>query len=219
MLDFDFHITTPRLTLSYPNPANERHCEFVHELNNSPEMALVFKGRNMLFPDLAAARAHIEQTATSLEQKGYGRFLISRRPEHQESDDASVPFSESINTHDLIGFVSMQVGRHPGAPTIPDLGFAIMAKYYGKGYASEAAQGLMNYYHEAKGHTAFAGYTGPSNENSRKLFRRLGFEDRGLWDVTGVFGEGVWNTCQVFTLGHEGKLDGMREVEKSAVTQ
>jgi RimJ/RimL family protein N-acetyltransferase len=219
MLDFNFHITTPRLNLSYPNPANERHCQFVYDLNNSPEIAQVFKSRDQSFPDLAAARAHLEPNVKTLEQKGYGRFLISRRPETQQDDDPKIPFSEAINTHDLIGFVSMQLDRHPGAPTIPDLGFAILAKYYGKGYATEAAQGAMKYYREAKGHTAFAGYTSPSNENSKKMFRRLGFEDRSVLDITGVFGEEVWKTCQVFTLGHEGELDGMREVVESTVAQ
>jgi RimJ/RimL family protein N-acetyltransferase len=212
MLDFDFHITTARLTISYLNPANDRQCDFVHDLNNSPEMLAVNKSLSSAFTDREASRKFIEQGTASLAKIGYGRYLISRKPEEPQHIDASTRFSESVNTHDLIGIVSMQLARFPGAPTIPDIGFAIIAKYYGKGYATEAAQGLMKYYQEEKGHAAFAGYCDPGNESSKSMFRRLGFENRGVKEINGVVGEGKWLKGLVYTTGHIEELEGMRDV-------
>jgi RimJ/RimL family protein N-acetyltransferase len=212
MLDFNFHITTERLTISYLNPANDRQCDFVHELNNSPEMLAVNKSLSSAFTDREASRKFIEQGTASLAKLGYGRYLISRKPEEPQHIDAPIRFSESINTHDLIGIVSMQLARFPGAPTVPDIGFAIMAKFYGKGFATEAAQSLMKYYQKEKGHAAFAGYCDPENESSKNMFRRLGFENRGVKEINGVVAEGVWFKCLVYTIGHIEELEGMRDV-------
>lgn len=38
MLDPTFHITTPRLYLSYLDPSNDAHLSYVIRLKNSPEM-------------------------------------------------------------------------------------------------------------------------------------------------------------------------------------
>jgi RimJ/RimL family protein N-acetyltransferase len=212
MLDFNFYIATPRLALSYLNPANERQCDFVHELNNSPEMLVVNKSLSSAFTDRETSRKFIEQGSASLAKIGYGRYLVSRKPEQLHQNDAHIPFSDIINTHDLIGIVSMQLARFPGAPTVPDVGFAILARYYGKGYATEAVQGLMKFYRVDKGHMAFAGYCDPGNESSKKMFRRLGFEDRGVKEIDGVVGEGVSFKCLVYTTGEIKELDGMRDV-------
>jgi RimJ/RimL family protein N-acetyltransferase len=213
MLDFNFRITTPRLTISYLNPADDRHCDFIHELKNSPEMLVVGKTLSMPPADREASRVWIEEGTASLEKTGYGRYVISRKPDTLRDDNAYTPFTDVINTHDLIGTVSMQLARFPGAPTIPDTGFAILAKYYGNGYATEAAQGVMKHYREEKGHTAFAGYCDPGNERSNKMFQRLGFDERGVKEINGVIGDGLWLKCMVYTIGHTGELEGMRDVD------
>jgi RimJ/RimL family protein N-acetyltransferase len=204
MLDFNFHIVTPRLTLSYINPNNGRHCDFVQELNNSPEMDLVNRHMPRAISTPEATREWLETGVATLEKTGYGRFLISHRPSDAHGTRADKPFSEIVNTCDFIGITSMQYGRFSTAPPIPDIGFSIMAKYYGKGYATEAAQGLMEYYREEKGQTAFAGYCDTENENSKKLLRRLGFEDAGVREVKGLVGEEVGLKCAVFMVGVEG---------------
>ena len=136
MLDFSLRITTPRLTISNFNPTNDAHCTFVYDLNNSPKMLLVNRNMPSAIPDIETARAFIEKGAASVEEKGYGRYLISLR---DDGEDEAIKSVEGVP----IGIVSMQLARFPGAPTVPDVGFAILAKYYGKGYATEAALGLM----------------------------------------------------------------------------
>lgn len=218
MLDYEFHISTARLTISYGNPDNDKHCDFVCELNSSPEILVAHCGRPNATPDRESARESIKQSAAMLEKTGYGRYMISRKPSDSqkttEDDNHTASFSDSINTHDLIGRVSMNCGRFPNASTVPDVGFAIMAKYYGKGYATEAARGLMKYYREEKGQTQFAGYCDPTNENSKKMFARLGFDERGVKLVHGIRAEGVETKCLVFTTGVKGEMEGMRNVDK-----
>jgi RimJ/RimL family protein N-acetyltransferase len=193
-------------------PTNNVHSDFVYELNNSPELLLVHQKRQVPIPTRESTLKFIEKNAASMEKQGYGRYLISRRPESHigpngTQEDERIPFSQSVNTYELIGTVSMHRDRFPSAPQIPDLGFAILAKHYGKGYATEAAQGLMQYYREEKGQTAFSGYCHPENESSKKVFRRLGFEERGVRDVNGLKSGGELSTCLVWTLGAEGALE------------
>jgi RimJ/RimL family protein N-acetyltransferase len=146
MLDFDFHIHTPRLTISYLNPSNPLHVSFVYDINNTPESLHV----NRQLPDLIlnhnAARAKIETEVKALEKDGYGQYVVSLRPQGTAtSEEEKVPFSDTVNSHDLIGIVSMRYGRLPSGPTLPDVGYSFLAKYQGKGYATEAAQGLLKY--------------------------------------------------------------------------
>jgi RimJ/RimL family protein N-acetyltransferase len=204
MLDFNFHIATPRLTLSHINPNSDLQCDFVHELNNSPEMVFVNRHLPSAISTREATRDWLEKGVASLEETGYGRFLISRRPKDAEKIQTNKPFSEVINAYDYIGIISMQFMRFPTAPPIPDIGFAILSKYYGKGYATEAAQGLINYYREEKGHVMFTGYCNSENENSKKVLRHLGFKEAGVREVKGLVGEDVGLECAVFTLGVEG---------------
>jgi RimJ/RimL family protein N-acetyltransferase len=212
MLDFNFHITTPRLTLSYLDPSNAEHVDFIYELNNTPEMLATNRNLPNPFTDREAALKFIEPNITSLEKTGYGKFLISRPPD-TASTARNQPFTQLLNTHTFIGIVSLQVKRHPSAPTIPDIGFAILAKYYGQGYATEAAEGLMKYYREERAQTEFAGFCDPGNEQSKKMLRRLGFKELGVRQVNGLVGEGVEMKCLVFAKGWEGQKEGMRDVE------
>lgn len=218
MLNYNFHISTPRLTLSHLDPNNERHVDFIYELNNSPEILHIHRRMPGVRDTQESARTFIEQGAEAFEKTGYGRFLISLTPgaaaDGSEDDQHARFFPDSVNKHDLIGILSMRKGRFPSAPSVPDIGFAIMAKYYGRGYATEASEALIKYYREEKGQTAFTGYCEPDNENSIKMFRRLGFQERGVKEVNGVIGDDVYLKCLVFTTGCEGELDGMRDVSE-----
>lgn len=216
MLDYNFHIDTPRLTVSYLNPDNHEHIKFVFDLNNSPEMLALNKQMSSSCPDLDASRTFIDKGTASLEEKGYGRYLVSLRPEStitqqipgNGAEEADVPFSEIVNTHTLLGVLSMQCQRFPSGPTRPDVGFAILAKYYGNGYATEATNGLMRYYREARGCKGFFGFCNPAQERPMRMFQRMGFEDRGVREVDGLVGEGIPFKCAVWSLGIEGDLQG-----------
>lgn len=201
MLDSNFHITAPRLHLSYLNPANDAHMSFIVRLNSSPESIAVHAqtGAKVSYhpKTIPEARAAYTKTVERLEKTGSGRYIISlRKP--------NVAFTEEENDErEYAGIVSMQLNRFPdrACPTIPDIGFSLLAAYYGKGYATEACEALMKYFREAKGHERFAGFTHPENVNSQKLFRRLGFESWGTREVAGVIAGDSAFSIAVWTKG------------------
>lgn len=186
MLDPTFHITSPRLHISYLDPSNDAHMSFVVHLYTSPEILAIAALTEALPPKpqtIPSVRAALEPSIPRLVATGTGRYIISLR-------DPSVPFTASTE-REYIGTVSMQLARWPSVacPAIPDIGFALLAKYYGNGYASEACEALMQHFRATRGHERFAGFTHPLNVQSQKLFRRLGFESRGTIDVRGIVGE------------------------------
>ncbi|EPR74442.1 GNAT family acetyltransferase [Winogradskyella psychrotolerans RS-3] len=62
----------------------------------------------------------------------------------------------------------------------PDIGFAFLPAYIGKGYAFEAANQLLIAAKEDYGLTELSGYTLETNLASRKLLERLGFSLKGI---------------------------------------
>ncbi|KAJ4992177.1 acetyltransferase [Stagonosporopsis vannaccii] len=198
MLDPTFHITAPRLHLSYLDPSNDAHMSFIVNLYNSPEMLAVAAQTGAVAnkpQTVSGARAALEPSTERLATTGIGRYIISLR-------DPSVPFTAETE-REYIGTASMQLNRYSSVscPAIPDIGFMLLAKYYGRGYANEACETLMQYFRETKGHGRFAGFTHPENVQSQKLFVRLGFENRGTADVSGIIGNGAPLRVAVWTKG------------------
>lgn len=198
MLDPNFHITTPRLHLSYLDSTNDAIMSFVVRLNSSPESLAAKALTGVKVPQhpetISEARKAYGAAAERLEKTGTGRYIISlRKP--------GVNFTEDKGEKEYVGIVSMQFKRYPdlACPTIPDIGFALLATYYGKGYATEASEALMGYFKKEKGHERFAGFTHPNNVNSQKLFTRLGFQSRGTMELAGVVGDGSPFSIAVWT--------------------
>jgi RimJ/RimL family protein N-acetyltransferase len=154
-------------------------------------------------PDRATARTILSPMSEKQQKTGYGRYMISLR---DSSIDSSVPFSQRPH-REYIGHVSVQMGRHPDAPTVPDVGFALLARYHGKGYATEATLRLIQHFRETRQQEAFAGYTAPDNDRSNLLFARIGFEDRGVKAVRGIVGDGSPFAVRVWGLGLKGELE------------
>lgn len=222
MLDPDFRITTPRLHLSYLDPSNDAHMAFLAEVQNSPENIAVAALAGIKPPEkpftIADMRAGLVARTERLEKTGSGRYIISLR---SGDDDGGGAQAE----HEFVGYVSMQLKRYPDieCPRIPDIGFVLLAKYYGKGYATEACNALMQHFRETKGYERFAGFTHPKNVNSQKLFRRLGFEDRGTMNVAGVVGSGAAERIAVWVKGVDSGTDlgelgiGSKKVDASDI--
>lgn len=78
-------------------------------------------------------------------------------------------------------------GEPPNCYAAPDLGFAVLPGYTRRGIASEAARLLLDYVDRERGVKDVLGLFDPVNEASRAVFRKLGFEDRGLHTLK-VFG-------------------------------
>ena len=60
-----------------------------------------------------------------------------------------------------------------------DLGFGFLSKYWGKGYAYEAASAVLQYGTDKLGYGRIAGFTSLDNEKSANLLQKLGMKDEG----------------------------------------
>ena len=60
-----------------------------------------------------------------------------------------------------------------------DLGYALLARHEGHGYAIEAARGMLRHAHERCGLTQLAAIVHPDNARSHALLTRLGFQRDG----------------------------------------
>jgi RimJ/RimL family protein N-acetyltransferase len=204
MSPYDFYFSTPRLYLSYCDPSSDAHCDFVLELLHGAPSLRRHPGIVEEVPDRDAARRIIANGDEKLRTTGYGRYLVSLKPHPAEEDEETgVPFSQRKLEH--IGYVTMQLARVQGeqAPTMPDLGFNMIERYHGKGYATEAAQGLIKYFGDEKGVKEIAGLTDPDNKEAQKLFRRVGFKNHGVRRVKGVRWSGEALDVDVWTWGLE----------------
>lgn len=194
MPDYNFHIDTPRLVLSYFNPSLDSHCDLLVELYNSPEVKAANHGVAVPISDRAAARKHIEGNNERVDKFGYGRYLVCLKEPvtavGSQDRDASRPFSERSESYAKIGIVSMKVRTQDDSPQVPDIGFSLFKRYCGKGYATEAARALMKHFEEDRGVSEFLGFCNPDNEQSKGMFRRLGYEERGVRKVKGLAPDG-----------------------------
>jgi RimJ/RimL family protein N-acetyltransferase len=141
MLDYNFHLPTERLIISYLNPSNPLHVSFVYNRYNTRASLDANRRFPNLIHDHDAAKARIEKEGQMMQSKGYGQYLVSISPQQNPSED--LPFSKAIDGHELIGCVSMRHGRLPSAPMYPDVGYAFEEQAQGKGYATEAAKALI----------------------------------------------------------------------------
>jgi RimJ/RimL family protein N-acetyltransferase len=204
MANPNFHITTPRLYLSHADASNDAHCDMTVDLYHSPTSMKYNPSGPSVVPNREAARSFIESSTERLRRTGYGRYLVSIRPDNEKKDEVeSSPFS--TNGQELIGTISMQLNRHPAfpGPLIPDLGFNFLPQYHGKGYANEAATHLMQYYREERGTKAFAGLTDDGNVEAKKLLTKLGFKYQGIRCIQGVLNGGREEMLSVWTIGVE----------------
>lgn len=69
----------------------------------------------------------------------------------------------------------------------PDLGFAFLPQFFGKGYGYEAAKGCLDYAVENLGLQSCCAITSPANKPSIGLLEKLGFVNKGMvnWPDSG----------------------------------
>jgi RimJ/RimL family protein N-acetyltransferase len=196
MLDNNFYITTPRLAITYPDPKNEAHIAFSLELYKDYTTTDANGTVKHTIPDRAAAIAMMETRAAQIETTGYGRYYVSVLPptSSPEEDEA-----ERVQKSTLVGMVSLNL-RNADAPPLPDIGFNLLPSTRGKGYATEAVEGLTKWYEKEKGVTELLGYCDDDNIASTKVLRRAGFELLGDRVIASLMNAG--NVSQE----HQGKL-------------
>jgi RimJ/RimL family protein N-acetyltransferase len=69
-----------------------------------------------------------------------------------------------------------------------DIGFAYLERYWGSGYAIEAAQAVMEFGLKTVGLTRIVAITAPHNEASIRLLEKLGMTFEGMFQLPGANG-------------------------------
>lgn len=98
------------------------------------------------------------------ETLGYGMYLVETRDERR-------PIG-------LCGLV-----KRDALPD-PDLGFALLPEFWGKGYAHEASLAVMNHARDVLGIRRLFAIVTPANERSIALLEGLGFTHHGAFRLT-----------------------------------
>lgn len=147
---------TQRLNI---RPITTSDASFVLELMNTPKWIQFIGDRNVR--TVEDAENYIKEKALKqLATHGYGNNVIIRK-----SDD------EKLGTCGVY---------HRKGKKQPDIGFAFLPSFEGKGYAFEATSKLIEIMKLNHGLSELSAYTLEENSASRKLLERLGFGLKGV---------------------------------------
>ncbi|EME42006.1 hypothetical protein DOTSEDRAFT_35955 [Dothistroma septosporum NZE10] len=176
-MDPNFHITTPRLYISYLQASNDSHCDFLVKLWNTPEFVAAC-GQTRVDTREAARKVIGGRFIDEHKRNGYGTYLVSLKS-HVSGTTAGA-FQETVEHCKNVGTVSLMRGVPPKALSAPDLGFAILPEDGRKGYAREASQALVDYAERSLCVSDILGLFDPQNHASKGVFKSLGFQDCGV---------------------------------------
>lgn len=140
---------------------------FVLELLNSRGFVEGIADRGVR--TIEAAQAYIEERIVGgYRQHGFGMWAVLVKGE-----------AEPVG---MAGLVKRDVLEHP------DVGYAFLERAWGRGYAQEAAAGVLRYARETLGLSTILAITNPDNRASQRVLEKVGLryvETRELpgWDV------------------------------------
>lgn len=135
----------------------EDDAEFILRLINTPKFHRFIADRGVR--DVDTARAYVRERYLDVYDKnGYGLYAV---------------LLHDGTTIGNCGFVRRDT------LTDPDIGFAFLPEYEGKGYGIEAARSIMDYGRETLGFGRVFAITSLENHASGRLLKKLGFQFEG----------------------------------------
>ena len=145
-------LETERLNLREIDSATD--AEFIFELLNTPKFIKYIGDRGVR--SATQAREFIENRyRQSYRDHGYGLYTVELK---------------NVNTQiGACGFVKRDHFE------FPDVGFAFLAQFEGKGYGFESANAVMDFGRDKLGFTKVLAITSQDNDVSGKLLEKLGF--------------------------------------------
>jgi RimJ/RimL family protein N-acetyltransferase len=145
-------LETERLILRHIEPGD---AAFIHELMNEPPWIEFIGDRGIR--TLADARAFIhERLMPSYEEHGFGFYLTELREDQTQLGICGLIKRDTLDD--------------------VDLGFALFERYWGQGYAREAAEAVIDFARETVGLRRLAAITNPGNARSALLLEALGMK-------------------------------------------
>ncbi len=128
---------------------------FIFELVNMPSW-LQYIGDRGVRTVRDAEQYIINGPMTSYEKFGFGLYLVALK--------------DTLEPIGMCGLLKRDTLEHP------DIGFAFLQKFTGRGYAFESAAEVLTYGKNVLGLTSILAITTKDNSSSIKLLGRLGFE-------------------------------------------
>jgi RimJ/RimL family protein N-acetyltransferase len=169
-----FTIITPRLRIIPLDPENQDHCEFLVHLWNT-DLFVKSLGLSGISDATSAKNFIRNRVLADYERNKHGLFLV-------------LLYNEETKQTTPIGTASLMKGA-PSTPhyLAPDVGYVILPEMNGRGYATEATKGLIEYAKNDLGIDDVFGFCSPKNIGSRRVLEKAGMEFRGVAELT-VFG-------------------------------
>lgn len=164
----DFSISTERLHISYLQPGNQTHSAFLHHVWNTEDF-IQAEGNTGLNTPEKAGEFIASKVQSDYNRNKHGQMLVSLKPFPEASLAESKP----------IGIVSLMKGKPPNAYAAPDVGYTILPEESSKGYATEAAIGLINYARMELYVDGVFGFCSWKDQRSRRVLEKIGLEFRG----------------------------------------
>lgn len=137
---------------------------FILDLLNSPGWLEYIGDRNVHTTQDATAYLK-DRLIASYQEHGFGFYCVE-----QLSDQAPIG---------MCGLAQRPYLHEP------DLGFALLPDYAGKGYALEASVGVLQYALNVLHIRKLTAFTLPSNERSIRLLEKVGFHHAGPFSIPG----------------------------------
>ena len=136
---------------------SDRDLSGFAELNSDPETMAFFPGQLSREESDAVA----EKCQSLISKRGWGFWAV-----------------ELKSSGEFMGFVGLHTPK-PNLPFSPcvEIGWRLLKKYWGKGYATEAAQASLGYAFNTLNLNEVVSFTTVSNVRSRSVMQRLGFSN------------------------------------------
>jgi [ribosomal protein S5]-alanine N-acetyltransferase len=158
-------IETPRLSVRHLGSGDE---PFILELLNQPSFIRNIGDRGVR--SIEDATEYIRKgPAASYERFGFGLFHVALKD-----------FGTPIGICGLLKRDSLDD---------VDIGFAYLERYWGQGYALEAAQAVMDFGWNTAGLKRIVAITATHNEASMRLLEKLGMRYEGVIKLPGAAGD------------------------------
>ena len=157
-------LETERLTLRH---ATTEDAAFVLELLNEPSYIRFVADRGLRTVD-DAKRYITEKFLPSYAQHGFGFYIVELKADGTPIGICGLAKRETMEN--------------------VDIGYSMLERFWGKGYALEAARGVMDYAHGVLGIERVVAFTAVDNESSAKLLEKLGLRYEKMIDLPGYEG-------------------------------
>lgn len=161
-------LRTDRLLLV---PLADRHLELEVELDSDPEVLRYISGRARSRDEVVAS--HSQRMALACKVDGLGYWMAFGSDGGRR--DSTPPAREDEG--EFIGLMMLPPAHgldQPDDPTVTDLGYRLVRRYWRKGLASEASRALLRHAFDAVGQNRVIAQTMAVNSGSRGVMKAIG---------------------------------------------